>query len=92
MKNSVSGFKLIICCKDKQPHKNNGSDRWGSEPIKLEECGEKIAMTYDVVVGILCHIPFGLIVAKDMIVTVAECLPPAELCVNVTNDVMVTIL
>ena len=49
-------------------------------------------MTYDMVVGILGHIPFWLIVAEDMIVTVAEGLASAELCVNVTNDVMVTIL
>lgn len=49
-------------------------------------------MTYDVVVGILCHIPLGLVVAKDVIVTVAEGLASAELCVNVTNDMMVTIL
>ena len=49
-------------------------------------------MTYDVVVGILGLIPLGLIVAKDMIVTVAQDLSSAELCVNVTYDVMVTIL
>lgn len=49
-------------------------------------------MTYDMVVGILSHIPLGFVVAEDMIVTVAEGLASAELCVDVTNDVMVTIL
>jgi hypothetical protein len=49
-------------------------------------------MTYDMVVGVLGHIPLRLIVAEDMVVTVAEGLASAELCVDVTNDVMVTIL
>jgi hypothetical protein len=48
-------------------------------------------MTYDMVVGILGHIPLGLIVAKDMIVAVAEGLTSAELCVDVTNNVLVTV-
>ena len=43
-------------------------------------------------VGILGVVELWLIVAKDVIVTVAEGLASAELCVNVTNDVMVTIL
>lgn len=49
-------------------------------------------MTNDMVVGVLGHIPLGLVIAEDMVVTVAEGLASAELCVNVTNDVMVTIL
>ena len=49
-------------------------------------------MTNDVMVGILGVVELWLIVAKDMIVTVAEGLASAEFCVNVTNNVMVTIL
>ena len=49
-------------------------------------------MTNDMVVGILGDIPMGLVVAEDMIITVAEGLASAKICVNVTNDVMVTIL
>ena len=49
-------------------------------------------MTYDMVVGILSHIPLGFVVAEDMIVTVAEGLASAEeLYIDVTNDVLVTI-
>ena len=48
-------------------------------------------MTNDVVVGILSHIPLGLIVAEDMVVTVAEGLASAELYINVTKDVLVTV-
>ena len=59
---------------------------------ELKECGEDIAMTYDMVVGILSHIPLGFVVAEDMIVTVAEGLASAEeLYIDVTNDVLVTI-
>jgi hypothetical protein len=43
------------------------------------------------VVGILSHIPFGLVVAKDVVVAVAQALAPAELYINVTNDVLVTV-
>ena len=49
-------------------------------------------MTNNMVVGILGVVKLWLIEAKDMIVAVAEDLASAELCVNVTNDVMVTIL
>ena len=49
-------------------------------------------MTYDMVVGVLSHIPLGFVVAKDMIITVAKGLASAEeLYVDVTNDVLVTV-
>jgi len=48
-------------------------------------------MTYDMVVGILGHIPLGLIIAKYMVVTVSEGLASAELYVNVTKNVLVTV-
>jgi hypothetical protein len=49
-------------------------------------------MTYNMVVGILSHIPLGLVVAEDMVVTVTEGLTSAEeLYVYVTNDVLVTV-
>ena len=60
--------------------------------VGLKECGEDISMTYNMVVGVLSHIPFGLVVAEDMVVTVAEGLASAEeLYVYVTNDVLVTV-
>ena len=49
-------------------------------------------MTYNMVVGILSNIPLGLVVAEDMVVTVAKGLASAEeLYVDVTNDVLVTV-
>ena len=58
----------------------------------LKKCGEDITMTYNMVVGILSHIPLGLVVAEDMIITVAKGLTSAEeLYVYVTNDVLVTV-
>lgn len=49
-------------------------------------------MTNDMMVGILGHIPFGLVVAEDMVITVAEGLASAEeLYINVTNHVLVTV-
>lgn len=60
--------------------------------VGLKECGEDIAVTNDMMVGILGHIPFGLVVAEDMVVTVAKGLTSAEeLYVYVTNDVLVTV-
>ena len=49
-------------------------------------------MANDMVVGILSHIPFGLVVAKNMVVAVAEGLASAEFCVDVTNHMMVVVL
>ncbi len=57
----------------------------------LQECCEEIPVANDMVVGILSHIPFGLVVAKDVVVAVAQALAPAELYINVTNDVLVTV-
>ena len=43
------------------------------------------------VVGINCYVASWLIIAQDMIVAVAEGLASAELYINVTNNVLVTI-
>ena len=49
-------------------------------------------MANDVVVGILSHIPFGLGVAKYVVVAIAEGLASAGFCVDVTNHMMVVVL
>ena len=43
------------------------------------------------VVGINCLIATGLIVAEDMVVTVAQTLTSAEFYINVTKHVLVTV-
>ena len=48
-------------------------------------------MANDVVVGILSHIPFGLVVAKYVVVAVAEGLASAGFCVDVTYHMLVTV-
>ena len=59
--------------------------------VGLKECGEDIAVTNDMMVGILGHIPFGLVVAKYVVVAVAEGLASAGFCVNVTYHMLVTV-
>ena len=43
------------------------------------------------VIGVNCYVTSWLIIAKYMIVTVAERLASAELYVNVTKNVLVTV-
>jgi hypothetical protein len=43
------------------------------------------------IVGINCLVAAGLVVAKNVVVTVAEGLASAELYINVTKDVLVTV-
>ena len=49
-------------------------------------------MTNDVVIGINCYVAAWLVITKDVVVAVAEGLASAELYINVTKDVLVTIL
>ena len=48
-------------------------------------------MTNYVEIGILGVVEFGLVIAEDVIVAVTEDLAPAEFCVDVTNDMLVTV-
>ena len=43
------------------------------------------------IVGINCLVAAGLVIAEDVVVTVAEGLASAELYINVTKDVQVTV-
>lgn len=43
----------------------------------LQECSEQIAVTNDVVVGIYGLIAAGLVIAEDVVVTVAQALAAA---------------
>ena len=43
------------------------------------------------IVGVNGLIATGLIIAENMAVTVTQTLAPAELYINVTNDVLVTV-
>ena len=57
----------------------------------LQESGEDVTISNDMVVGVKRLVAPWLIVAKDMIVAVAEGLTSAELCVDVTNNMLVTV-
>ena len=57
----------------------------------LKECGEQIPVTNDMVIGIYGLIAAGLVIAEDVVVTVAEHLAPAELYINVTKDVLISV-
>ena len=48
-------------------------------------------MTNNVVIGILSVVEFWFVITEDVIVAVAEGLASAELCVDVTNDMLVAI-
>ena len=43
------------------------------------------------VVGVKGLVAFWLVIAKDVVVTVAQDLAPAKLYINVTKDVLVTV-
>ncbi len=48
-------------------------------------------MTNYVEVGVLGVVEFGLVIAKNVIVAVAQDLASAEFCVDVTNNMLVAI-
>ncbi len=80
LKTPLKPLKLQNCCH------HNAKDRLG-----LQQRGEDVAVADDVVVGVNGLVAAGLIVAKDVVVAVAQALAPAELYINVTNDVLVTV-
>ena len=57
----------------------------------LQESGEDIAISNDMVVGIKRLVATWLIIAEYMVVTVSKNLTSAELYVDVTNDMLVTV-
>jgi hypothetical protein len=57
----------------------------------LEERGEDVTITNNMVVGVEGLIATGLIIAENMVVTVTQTLTSAKFYINVTNDVLVTV-
>ena len=57
----------------------------------LQESGEDVAISNDMVVGVKRLVATWLIVAKYMVVTVSQDLTSTELYVDVTNNMLVTV-
>ena len=57
----------------------------------LQESGEDVTISNDMVVGVKRLVATWLIVAKYMVVTVSQDLTSTELYVDVTNDMLVTV-
>ena len=62
-----------------------------SDLLHLQESGEDVAISNDMVVGVKRLVATWLIVAKYMVVTVSQDLTSTELYVDVTNDMLVTV-
>ena len=57
----------------------------------LEERGEDVTITNDMVIGIESLVASWLIIAKDVVVTITQTLASAGFYVDVTNDMLVTV-
>jgi hypothetical protein len=57
----------------------------------LEERGEDVTITNNMVVGVNGLVAPWLIIAKDVVVTITQTLASAEFYVDVTNDMLVTV-
>ena len=57
----------------------------------LQESGEDVTISNDMVVGVKRLVATWLIVAKYMVVTVSQDLTSTELYVDVTNNMLVTV-
>ena len=57
----------------------------------LQESGEDVAISNDMVVGVKRLVSPWLIIAEDMVITVSQDLTSTELYVDVTNDMLVTV-
>ncbi len=62
-----------------------------SDLLHLQESGEDVAISNDMVVGVKRLVATWLIIAKYMVVTVSQDLTSTELYVDVTNDMLVTV-
>ena len=62
-----------------------------SDLLHLQESGEDVAISNDMVVGVKRLVSPWLIIAKYMVVTVSQDLTSTELYVDVTNDMLVTV-
>ena len=62
-----------------------------SELLHLQESGEDIAISNDMVIRVKRLVATWLIIAEDMVITVSQDLTSTELYVDVTNDMLVTV-
>ena len=62
-----------------------------SDLLHLQESGEDVAISNDMVIGVKRLVATWLIIAKYMVVTVSQDLTSTELYVDVTNDMLVTV-
>ena len=62
-----------------------------SDLLHLQESGEDVAISNDMVVGVKRLVATWLIIAKYMVVTVSQDLTSTELYIDVTNDMLVTV-
>ena len=57
----------------------------------LEESGENVSITNNMIVRVEGLVASWLIIAKDVVVTVTQDLASAELYIDVTNHMLVTV-
>ena len=57
----------------------------------LKQCGENVAITNHMVIGVEGLIAPRLVIAEDVIVTVTQTLTSAEFYIDVTNDMLITV-
>ena len=62
-----------------------------SDLLHLQESGEDVAISNDMVVGVKRLVATWLIIAKYMVVAVSQDLTSTELYIDVTNDMLVTV-
>ena len=62
-----------------------------SDLLHLQESGEDVAISNDMVVGVKRLVSPWLIIAEYMVVTVSQNLTSTELYIDVTNDMLVTV-
>ena len=62
-----------------------------SDLLHLQESGEDVAISNDMVVGVKRLVSPWLIIAEYMVITVSQDLTSTELYVDVTNDMLVTV-